>query len=470
MKYIAWFVGVVVALIGALYLVVFTSFGNSLLSPIIEKKIQEQTKLQSKLTTFSLSMSDFEILLELNRNNTILLKGNYSLFLQSFNIAYRVSLAELQTLQPLTQMQLRSSFATEGSVVGDMKFIRVDGKSDIAKSNTSYRVELKDFDLTSIVATIENADLKSLLYMTGQKEYASATINLDLDFKNIEPKELDGNIELTTTNGRLNADVMKRDFNVTIPNTAFDMNLEALLAKESVEYTYRLDSNLANLSSSGIVTPQPLALDVKYGVNIKELAVLKPMTNADLRGPLNISGVAKGTKESLIVNGKSDIAKSATTYKVALSDFNPTSIIAKVQNADLESLLYMVGEKKYASAAIDLDMNFKNIKPHELDGSVLLVSKNGLLNSAVMKKDFNITIPKTAFSMNLEAILKGESADYKYLLTSNLAKISSSGKVTPEPLALDIKYGEMQTSAELFVSLELQRAAKRDSQWMGVVI
>ena len=64
MKYIAWIAGILLVLLIGVYVVAFTGFGNSLLKPIIESKIQEQTKLDSKLSTFSLSMSDFSVVLD----------------------------------------------------------------------------------------------------------------------------------------------------------------------------------------------------------------------------------------------------------------------------------------------------------------------------------------------------------------------------------------------------------------------
>ena len=173
MKYLGWFFGVVMTVFVAVYTLVFTQFGNDLLKPTIESKIKEQTKLDSKLKTFTLDMSSFEVLLELNANNAILLKGNYSPFSQTFDVEYRVKLEELRTLKPLTQAQLQSSFHTDGRVVGDMKFIKVDGKSDVASSATDYHVELTDFNPTSIIAKIDSADLKALLHMVNQKAYAS---------------------------------------------------------------------------------------------------------------------------------------------------------------------------------------------------------------------------------------------------------------------------------------------------------
>ena len=423
MKILAWIGGILATLLALVYVMVFTSFGNGILKPIIQEKIAAETKLDSKLKTFKMSMSEFEIFLELNKNNTISAKGTYSLFSQAFDIAYSVNLEELKTLKPLTQTQLNSSFHTDGTVIGDMAFVKVDGKSDVAKSKTTYKVELTDLNPTSIIAKIDTMDLSALLFMVNQKEYASAKINLDVNFKNINPHELDGNIKLVTNNGKLNTKVMKKDFNITIPATAFSMNLDALLKGDDVNYTYLLNSNLAKLTSSGKLTPQPLALDIKYGVNVKELAVLKPLSGADVRGPLRLDGTLKGDKAEIVVDGKSDIASSNTTFRAILNDFAPSSLQANIEHMKLQKVLYMVKQPHFADALFALDVKITNANPKELKGVIKSTITKGLVDSKYMTKayKFKTQMPRTTFSATTFTTLNKNIVDTKLNFKSNLA-------------------------------------------------
>ena len=427
MKYLAWLVGIVVVLVGSLYVVAFTPFGNSLLQPTIEAKIKEQTKLESQLKTFSLSMSEFEILLELNPQNTIHAKGNFSLFSQAFNIAYRVSLEELKSLKALTQTQLQSSFHTTGTVIGDMAFITLEGKSDVAKSDTSYHVELTDLNPTSIIAKVQNLDLESLLYMGGQKQYATANVNLDVDFKNITPHQLDGMVTLVTKNGSLNTQVMKKDFNITIPSTAFSMNLDATLKGDDVDYTYILNSNLAKITSNGNVQPQPLSVDVKYGVNVQELAVLKPLTGADIRGPLRLEGTVKGNKEKIVAQGKSDIASSDTRFDAVLKEFKPSSVRASVKNMKLQNVLYMLKQPHYADALFSLDADMTDLRSKKLKGTVNTYITKGLLDSKYLTKayEFKSLMPYTTFSATTKTVLNANKVDTALNVQSSLANLES---------------------------------------------
>ena len=325
MKYLAWIGGILATLAATLYVVAFTPLGNGIVKPIIESSIKEQTKLDSKLETFSLGMSDFEIVLALNDKNIIKAKGKYSLFSKSFDALYDVSLENLESLKPLTSAPLKGAFHTDGSAKGDLAFIEIDGKSDVGESDTSYRVELTDFNPTSIIAKMNNASLASLLYLGAQNPYATADIDLDINFRNINPHVMDGDIVLKTKNGTINPKLMKSDFNVTIPATSFSMNLDAKLEGDNAIYNYDFASNLFKISSAGEVSPEPFKADLKYSLDIKELEVLKPITGADVRGAFRLSGEAKGDKDNLLVSGKSDIASSDTTFEALLKDFALTA-------------------------------------------------------------------------------------------------------------------------------------------------
>lgn len=425
MKYLVWLVAAVAALMVLIYVLAFSSFGNALIAPLIEKKIQKESGLQCELKTFSLSMSEFEIFLALSENNTLHLKGNYSLFSQAFDIAYRVDLRELKSLQPLTQKELQGSLKTEGSMVGDRDFFTIKGSSDIAKSATTYDVELTEFTPTSIIAKVQNAELQSLLLMSGEKQYASATLNLDVNFTNIKPHELEGTISLKSKDGKINTAVMKKDFNITLPATAFSMSLDALLIGDSAEYSYALNSNLAKLSASGRVTPEPLAVDSIYDIDVSELAVLKPLTNADIRGALRLSGKIKGDKEEMLVDGKSDIAASKTTFSVLLKDFEPRSLNADIEDMKLQNILYMFKQPHYADGVLSVNAQIADARADSLKGVVTSTLKEGLLDSQTLSKEFAFEsmMPKTFFNANTKTLLSTKSADSELHFVSTLANL-----------------------------------------------
>jgi len=445
MKVITVFLAFILSVIVVLYVLVFTTFGNGTLQPFIEKKIQEQTFSSTKLKIFSLNLTHLKIFIELNKNNILEIEGNYSLLEQSFDIKYNVKLEEIDRLQKLTQTQFQGSFRTDGTVVGNLEFIKVNGKSDVAKGATSYSVELTELNPTSIIATMKDIDLKSLLYILNQKSYASADINMDINFKNITPHKLDGNILLITKNGSLNSKVLKKDFDITIPkNTAFNMNLNAILNNDDVDYVYRLNSNLAKISSGGKVIPEPLSLDIKYGVNIKELALLKVITGADVRGALKLNGTVKGSKEKLLVEGKTDFASSKTKFRATLKDFQATNIQATVRGLKLQKALYMLKQPHYSDGYFDLDVDMSSVDVKNLKGIVKSRIYKGVLDSNYLSKtyEFKTAMPKVYFNATTYSLLAKETISTKVDFNSNIADLDMKNmryKLSDNSLQSDYK-------------------------------
>ena len=426
MKVVAWILAFIVSIVLIVYVLLFTSFGNGILQPVIEKKIQESTLSSVKLEKFSLDMSSFDIKIQLNKNNTLMVEGNYSLFSQSFNIKYDLKLQELKTLKKLTQTQLQGSFATNGSVVGNLASIEIDGVSDVAKGDTNYHIELTDFNPTSIIAKMKDVDLKTLLYIGNQKSYASADINIDINFKNITPHKLDGNILFVTNNGKLNTKVLKKDFSITIPkNTAFNMSLNATLKDDDVDYIYALNSNLAKISSGGKIIPQPLTIDIKYGLNIKELALLKVLTGADVRGSLKLDGKVKGSEKKLLVSGKTDFAASKTEFLATLKNFKPANVQATVKGLKLQKALYMVKQPHYSDGYFDLDVDMSSLDPKNLKGVVKSKIYKGVLDSKYLSKtyEFKTKMPKVNFNATTYSVLDKGVINTRVDFNSNLADL-----------------------------------------------
>ena len=425
MKIVLWLLGLIVSLVIGVYIIAFTSVGNAILSPMIETKIQEQTKLDSKLRTFSLRMSDFEILLDLDEHNSVYAKGTYSLLEQSFDAIYDVKLKKLETLEALIQKPLKGPLFTDGTAKGDLAFMKIDGKSDLALSSTVYHVELTDLDPTSITASIANAELVALLELAGEKQYAQGKLDVDIDFKSIKQHELDGTIVLATRQGMLNSKLMSKEFEINIPKTKFSMNLDAKLKGDDIDYTYALNSNLATIKSAGNVVPEPLQVDVTYALDVKELAVLKPITAQDIRGPLALNGTAKGSKAEMIVQGKSSIAASNTKFSTKLQDFKPVSIQANIEKLKIEKLLYMLKEPHYTNGVLSLNADMTNLKEGQLKGTVVSSITKGLLNSQYLTKEqkFKSKMPRTAFNLSSHTSLNGDMTQTKLNFKSTLVSL-----------------------------------------------
>lgn len=477
MKWFYTFFALLASIFALIYTLVFTSVGNGILQPIIEEKINEHIALKSQLENFELDSDSFNIILALTPKNKITVVGNFALISQSFNISYRLRLNNLEALKPLTKKPLFGKFHTEGTVIGDLSKIDVKGTSDIASSKTSYSVTLKDFNPSSIKAVIDGAKVEQLLAIVAEEPYATSTLHVNADMTSIKPENLQGDVKIELSNGVLNPQLMKRDFNITIAKTTFALKQTAKLHGKDIDYVTTLESNLAKILSSGTLSPKPLKTDLVYEIDFKELALLRPITKSPLRGPFSTKGSVKGDEKLMKIVGNSNIAQSKTTYNVELKKLKPSKVIANIKNAKLEKLLYMAGQHRYATAMLNADVKLKNLDPKDLRGDAKITLKNGKVNSKLMKRDFNVTLPKTSFAIDSNTALKGKDIDYSINLNSNLAKISSKGSVKPASSAMDLSYKlniEMLellkpiTNAPLRGEFNLKGTAKGDKKLLHV--
>jgi hypothetical protein len=440
MKFLYWIIGILTVLIGSVYTLVFTPVGNGIVAPIIEKKIVENLHVNSKLESFKLDTNSLEIILVLTPSNKITISGNFALMSQKFDIAYRLRMADLQELKPLTKTDLYGVFNTEGRVKGDMKTISIKGSSDVASSDTSYDIVLTDFKPSSIKAVIDGAKTQELLAIVGKAPYAISSLHVNADMSSVDPQNLQGDLLVKLSDGYIDTSLMKRDFNITLPKTEFTLNQTAKLRGKEIKYDTSFESNLAKILSSGTLSPKPLKTDLKYEINFKELALLKPITNAPLRGPFQTKGVVVGDENLMKIDGNSDIASSKTDYSVELKKLKPSKVIASIKDAKLSKLLYMVGKDAYAAAKVNVDVQLNNLDPKNLQGHTKLTLRNGNVNSKLMKRDFNVTLPRTTFVIDSKADLKGKDVDYSLNINSNLAKIGSKGVIKPDTMAMDLTY------------------------------
>jgi len=396
--------------------------------------------LKTTLEKFKLDRSSFVITLQLSENNRIEAVGNYSLFDQSLNAAYRVRLNNLSELRALTQRPFYGRLHTDGKITGTLNKLHITGKSDLAKSATNYTVILTEFNPSSIHARITDANLDKLLQMIGEEPYAAANLSLEANLKSIDSKAMDGNVTLTIMQGRINTALMQHDFNLILPKTTFALKTDARLAGSQIDYVAKLESNLAHFISKGKVTPDPLEMDLTYAINAKELALFKPITNAPFRGPLATKGTIRGDQKQMRILGDSNIAGSKTTYDVVLQELKPQRVLAKIERAKLAKLLYIAGEPAYADGDLNIDLTLTDLDPENLKGHANVKLSQGQFNSQVLKKAYDITLPETSFTYNLDAKLNGKQINYDTVFASNLAKIDSNGTIIPKTVGLDLDY------------------------------
>ncbi len=400
------------------YLLLFTPLGNNVLKPVLETKINESSPIKIKLARFGLDMHSLHILIETDAQNTLLVTGDYSLFTQAFDLKYTLDLKDLTRLKTPSDHAFSGSLYSDGTLAGDLHHFTLKGKSPLAHSETAYVLNFDELSLHTAAIKSEHAKIDTLLTMLGEKAYAQGDIDLHLQLEDINPKQRKGSLVLNVDNARLNTQVLKESFALSIHKSAVNGKLKATLEGVNISYLGHIDSEILKMDSKGKIQTDNTALQCDYALNIKELALLNSLTNFPLQGPLHTKGTILGKDNTYTVSGKSDIADSASDYTLKLLELQPSSLKLTIRNAQLSKLLYLIDQPEYADANLDISVDLKDLKA--FNGTAEIVAKKGRTHTATIKRSFDITMPKTTFSLKSDIGIKDNRLTANSRLDSNL--------------------------------------------------
>ena len=201
-----------------------------------------------------------------------------------------------------------------------------------------------------------------------------------------------------------------------------------------------------HIATKGTMNLMAQSVDATYDVNIKELANLQKLIGQKLNGPFKTNGTVKGDQKSMLIDGVSDVAGSATDYHLTLRNFHPEDLTAKVVHLHIDKLLHMVNQPVYAKGLVDIDAKIPSLDIDALKGNVVTHITKGLVHPSPVKKDFNLSIPSDlTFKGDINTRLAGTKA------ISDVDFVTSIASLKSKTLTYDIKEGSLTTDYNLHV-------------------
>ncbi len=215
-------------------------------------------------------------------------------------------------------------------------------------------------------------------------------------------------IEQKVNEGQQDVNMKVNDFKLTMNDILFNATLDG-------NSTINVEGDLNIFAKS---------VDLKYDLNIKDLAKLENITKQKLNGAFSTNGTVKGNQELAIVKGISKVASGNTTYDVKLVDFKPSNILYSMKDVKIDELLHLLNQPKYATGILAVDANIKNADIASLDGLVTTKITNGILNAKVLNKELKQN-PKTpiSFTANTTTNLVPNMANTKVDFDSTIANL-----------------------------------------------
>lgn len=418
----------IILIIGSIYGILFTKYGNNIISSYIESKVNnEQEKVKLKVNNFILTLKTIDFNAIINDDSYINISGDLSIFKKSVDLKYDIKIENLSTLKNLIHQDLKGKFYTNGIFKGNKQEAIIQGFSNLASSQTKYYINLNKFEINNIQLDLKEAKIEELLSLINKPEYLKGTLNINANIKNIDINNLDGIFVANMTKGILNNDVINKEFNQTLSSPInFQGDINASLLGNKAEVKSELLTSIADIFlDKTIIDLNNKNFFSDYKIDVKNLNRLEGVLGRKLNAEFSNIGKVSMENSLISINGNSNIFESTTNYKLELKDFVAQNVDFKIENAKIEKLLHMLNEPVYLIGDFNVKGQIKDSSLDKLNG--LIVSKisnakiiNEVVN-AVYKQELTDVI---TFDSTINTSLVPNQAISKVEVLSNIGKLN----------------------------------------------
>ena len=431
MKFLAWFCGILLVLVVALYCVLFSSFGNSVLKPFVEKIASEKIGMEFRLEKFELGFSSFDILAIINGELGVESKGKYSLFSSQFDLNYNTQAKSFNGMQ--------IDLSLKGEALGSFDNFVANGSGSLAGSSIRFASRIKDYAPLELKLDAKALDLAALSMIALKKAYITGKLSAVADIAGQEGTAKLNSAKIIITKEAQN------DFGISLPaNFALSLNSDIKLLGKQVAATTRVKSALANLSAKNTsYNFENGEITSDFNVDIANLAALEPIIKQKLNGSIKVAGNTK------IANGAMEFldAKINGLGGEILASLKDNELNANIKNLKLAQALSLAGLAPLANSDISGTAKITNLNDtKKIKGSANLTLSSGVLNhkqmNALLGSDLSSDVSFNAQNkleiasgtLNFDSVLNSPvienlGAKGSYTLANGDAKIDLAGKI-----------------------------------------
>ena len=431
MKFLAWFCGILLVLVVALYCVLFSSFGNSVLKPFVEKIASEKIGMEFRLEKFELGFSSFDILAIINGELGVESKGKYSLFSSQFDLNYNTQAKSFNGMQ--------IDLSLKGEALGSFDNFVANGSGSLAGSSIRFASRIKDYAPLELKLDAKALDLAALSMIALKKAYITGKLSAVADIAGQEGTAKLNSAKIIITKEAQN------DFGISLPaNFSLSLNSDIKLLGKQVAATTRVKSALANLSAKNTsYNFENGEITSDFNVDIANLAALEPIIKQKLNGSIKVAGNTK------IANGAMEFldAKINGLGGEILASLKDNELNANIKNLKLAQALSLAGLAPLANSDISGTAKITNLSDtKKIKGSANLTLSSGVLNhkqmNALLGSDLSSDVSFNAQNkleiasgtLNFDSVLSSPvienlGAKGSYTLANGDAKIDLAGKI-----------------------------------------
>jgi len=414
-KILYGFLVLVVLCFVALYILLFTSIGNSIVANIAQNKIR-QSGLDVNITRFVLRFSDLNLQADLANLANLNVQGKLNPFKLAFDLDYSIVLNK--DYAKARGFNLDKNFEFIGKVVGKSKDFNASGRGYLFGSDVKLDSRIYDYNPLLLKLDAKAIKVEELLNIFSLPQYAKARLDILADIKaqNLKP---DGNAIIKLNTDTINYAQIKKDFGVDLPkNSNPNAELLATIKGDKIYMVAKiLNDYLALQSQKALYDLARKSLNTDFKLEIPHLAKLESLTKTKLTGSLNVDG-----NLSLLNNNLSGFNADVLGLGGKLNaEFKNNKFNVLAKEVPLEKLLALLGYGSLMNGKLNANLqsvglDFKNFVA---DAKIF----NAKINPDTIKKLTGLEFPNASLSLDAKANAKNAKIDYEGILLSDLLNI-----------------------------------------------
>ncbi len=413
-KFFSAFLLLLILFVSSIGLLLFTNSGNAFLKPYISSYASKKYGMDIKIDSLTLKPNFLDILAVVNKNSKIIVNGDINVWKREFDLDFMLKAENIKT----KYANIKGKVDIKGKAKGDIGHFKVTGSGLVFNSKIRFDSLVNDKKIKNLHLFASKVRIGKLLNLLNKPPYLFGVANIDVSFDDLNPDNLKGIATVDIPYASVNSNLVKKDLNITLPKgIIFREKSKTVLKDKKALTTLKLTSNIVNLEAKKIVYKIKTGdFDSDFTLFAPNLSLLKDITGYKLRGSFKADGRVK--KDGKEISYLLESLSLGGDLKVVGVD-KRLQIIA--DSLRLDKLLYILNQPKYSYADINMEIFADNLGQKEQKAKGSITIGNGRLNSELIQKDFNITIPadfkyKSISSFNL----KGESAAFESDLNSSI--------------------------------------------------
>lgn len=389
------------ALAAILYLLLFTHFGNTFMQPLVEKKLNSVLQTPVTIENFALNLNTLALDFHDSLNNTVQIRGKFSLITLTLQAFYQANLSHIGGLNTFN-LPLK----TTGMLNGGYLRMHISGFTHIFEGNIQYRTQLSRFHPSNLHVSLNRINYQNLMQWLELPHQSFTLLSGELDLHGLDHRDVEGDINLRTHTKKFS------------PSKIIDDNI-------SFDFLSLFTDDQGKI--------QPFHLNLTLNASVNELGIFEQFAMLPLRGSANLSTTLQGDQDRLVLDAHSTLAKSSTHARMHWKRLRPSYLYLNIQHADAATLFHLFSKSAPIEGSVSAIAESTIAKTN-----VNLSVRNGITHPDILKRAYHLTQPQSRFTTTLAADITPKAIHYQGTLASDLVHLNIDNTTTHESMLHDL--------------------------------